>query len=152
MMIKSLPRLGSLRLFKVKGPAWNLVDVGFPRLKILSISRCDDLMYWNASSSHFPVLESLNMWHVPKLIEIPFDIGEIPTLGLIKLLSCSTSAAISAMRILVEQESFGNHDLQLEVDFKDMEEVRRFQKMAKKERLRTNNIRLSHLHHMIKAF
>lgn len=37
-------------------------------------------------------------------------IGEIATLGLIDLVECTDSAAISAMGILAEQESLGYED------------------------------------------
>ncbi|XP_057774791.1 putative late blight resistance protein homolog R1B-16 [Salvia miltiorrhiza] len=144
MMIKSLAHLGSLVVYIIKGSEWSLVEEEFPRLKRLTIYSCDDLISWDAQSSHFPVLENICIQKSPKLSEIPCDIGEIPTLRLIQLKSCSVSAAVSAMRIMVEQESFGNEELQLEVDFNEMEQVERFQKMVREEGLRSNNLRLSY--------
>lgn len=144
MMSKSLPRLGSLRLHSVllRGLDWDLVDEEFCLLKELMIFYCYDLIYWNANSSHFPVLENLTIWGAPKLSEISLEIGEIPTLRLIQLFNCRASAAVSAMRMLVEQESLGNQDLQLYVEFSKMEEVEIFKKTIQEECLASNSLRL----------
>ncbi|KAH6805060.1 hypothetical protein C2S51_029891 [Perilla frutescens var. frutescens] len=115
MVIKSLPHLEELELDPIKG-----------------------------LDSHFPILEILHIRSAPKLSEIPFDIGEISTLRRIELDGCSMSAAISAMRIVVEQESLGNEDLHLDVHFWKMEEVKRFQKMVQEEDLRCNSLCLYH--------
>lgn len=39
---------------------------------------------------------------------VPSDIGEIPTLKSIELVNCTSSAVISAKKILEEQEELGN--------------------------------------------
>ncbi|KAL8529487.1 hypothetical protein ACS0TY_006786 [Phlomoides rotata] len=44
---------------------------------------CDDLEYWITESSHFPRLEHLVLRDLENLKEIPLDIGDILTLGLI---------------------------------------------------------------------
>ncbi|XP_047951834.1 putative disease resistance protein At3g14460 [Salvia hispanica] len=96
MTIASLPHLRSLRLGKLEGSEWNLVDEEFSSLEFLEISRCEDLIYWNANSSHFPILKFLDILELPKLGEIPFDIGEVPTLEAIRLEGCSMRLAMSA--------------------------------------------------------
>lgn len=55
----------------------------------------------------FP-LEKLTLQHMLELEEIPLDIGDIETLQNISLEACTVSAAISAMRIMEEQDSLGN--------------------------------------------
>lgn len=140
MMIKSLTHLGSLRLAEVKGPKWELVEEEFPSLKRLTICRCNDLLNWNVNSSHFPVLETFHFIGLPRLSEIPFEIGDIPTLQSIRLHGCSASAAVSAMRIGAEQESMGNNDLQLDLRLSRREEER-FQKMVEEEGLTSNSLR-----------
>lgn len=111
-------------------------------MKVLWISRCDDWTYWNANNSHIPVLEILHIWTMPNLSEIHFDIEEIPTLRVVELYHCSVPAAVSAVRIVVEQESFGNHDLRLEVYFFKRGEVDSFLKIVEEEGLTSNSLRL----------
>ncbi|KAI3464076.1 hypothetical protein Pfo_020739 [Paulownia fortunei] len=117
-MIGSLPHLEVLKLEwgSITGPEWNPVEGEFLRLKFLKIY-CSNLIYWTADSSHFPVLESLVLDQLFKLDEIPLGLGEIPTLRVIRLDYCRESAAISAMKILQEQESLGNEGLQVRITF-----------------------------------
>ncbi|KAL8493081.1 hypothetical protein ACS0TY_024339 [Phlomoides rotata] len=112
-----LPRLEALKLrFSGSGPNWYPVKRQFFRLKYLQIYRCN-LVCWNADSSHFPALEKLVLEHLDELVEIPSGVGDIDTLERICVVNCSVSAALSAVRILEEQESLGNQDLQVKVDF-----------------------------------
>ncbi|KAL7115169.1 hypothetical protein ACP275_04G168400 [Erythranthe tilingii] len=125
--IGSLPNLEVLKLIgSVRGSEWNPVEGEFIRLKYLFISYLLELKHWNADSAHFPVLEKLVLRGLWNLEEIPSGIGEIPTLGLIDLFICSESVAISAMRILEDQQNQGNKDLQVRVEFGEQEEVERF--------------------------
>ncbi|EYU23607.1 hypothetical protein MIMGU_mgv1a019784mg [Erythranthe guttata] len=113
--IGSLPHLEVLKLDYMCSAdgvhEWNPIEGEFLRLKFLLIEHCD-LVYWNADCSHFPVLETLVLRRLHKLEEIPLDIGEIPTLGVIDLYCCNESTAISAMKIAEEQENAGNEGLQ----------------------------------------
>ncbi|KAL9170588.1 hypothetical protein ABFS82_04G154700 [Erythranthe guttata] len=131
-VIGSLPNLEVLKLKNrlVKGSVWNPVEGEFLRLKFLLI-QWSDLVNWNADSSHFPVLEKLVLESLKKLEEIPLDIGEIPTLGLIQVHWCSESAAISAMKIAEEQENNGNEELQVRVSFAGKYQLESFQEKMK---------------------
>ncbi|XP_057775408.1 putative late blight resistance protein homolog R1B-17 [Salvia miltiorrhiza] len=117
-VIGSLPLLEVLNLevnYVRKGSTWSPVDGQFQRLKFLKIEFCD-LTCWNADSCHFPILEKLVLCGL-KLEEIPWGIGEISTLKLIRVNCCSKSAAISALKIKAEQlECEDNDDLQIQVD------------------------------------
>ncbi|XP_012844418.1 PREDICTED: putative late blight resistance protein homolog R1A-3 [Erythranthe guttata] len=128
-MIGSLPYLEVLKLKRgsVKGREWNPVEGEFLRLKFLLIYKCD-IIYWNADSSHFPVLESLVLVGLVDLDEIPSDIGEITTLGVVSLYDCSESATLSAMKIAEEQECNDNEGLQVRFEFKNKSKVDRFWK------------------------
>lgn len=140
-VIGSLPCLQVLKLgCSIKGNEWSTIEGEFKRLKYLEIRNCDDLSNWNTESSHFPVLVSLTLKGLTKLSEIPSGIGDIPTLERIELDECGVSAAISAMRILKEQESYGNDDLQLQVCFRDQEDCWRFREMVEEESLNTNHL------------
>ncbi|EYU21177.1 hypothetical protein MIMGU_mgv1a018978mg [Erythranthe guttata] len=109
---------------------WNPVEGEFLRLKFLLIQFCD-LVNWNADSSHFPVLEKLFLKRMDILDEIPLDIGEIPTLGLIHVCWCSESAAISAMKIAEEQENACNEGLQVRVVIDEKEKLESFREKMK---------------------
>ncbi|KAH6791389.1 hypothetical protein C2S51_006395 [Perilla frutescens var. frutescens] len=149
MMLGILPHLHYLSLQKVKaGPEWNPVEGGFPNLKALSISKCPNLICWNADTSHFPVLERLLLYDLSKLDNFPSGFGEIPTLVNILLEGCSVSLAMSAMRMLVEQEEEqGNDDIRLSVYFRDdLEKRKSFEKQMEEEDLKSDNLYLwSHL-------
>ncbi|KAL8056971.1 hypothetical protein ABFX02_04G153300 [Erythranthe guttata] len=136
-VIGSLPCLEVLKLNAgwVDGKVWNPVEGEFLRLKFLSILYFD-IVYWNADCSHFPVLEKLELIGMDKLEEIPLDIGEIPTLELVELNWCTESAAISAMKIAVEQENNGNDVLRVQVHFHMKEQLENFKK--KVEQLATS--------------
>lgn len=88
-----------------------------PFLEILAeIEKCD-LICWDAESSNFPVLETLVLWYLSELEEIPSGIGEIPTLERIEMYDCSESANVSAIKILEEQESIENLDFRVQLRF-----------------------------------
>ncbi|KAG6422203.1 hypothetical protein SASPL_118768 [Salvia splendens] len=120
---------------------WTPDEGMFARLKYLQI-KYYDLIEWDAHSSHFPVLESLVVIGLSKLCEIPSGIGEIPTLRYIYLKYCSLPAAISAVRIIEEQEEYGNEELRVEVEFWEQKESEMFREMMKEEGLTTNNFHL----------
>ncbi|KAL7153446.1 hypothetical protein ABFS83_04G169100 [Erythranthe nasuta] len=146
--IGSLPNLEVLRLgfHSVRGSKWNPIQGQFLRLKYLRIEY-SRLKYWNAESFHFPALESLVLKNLHKLVEIPFGIGEIPTLGLIRLFACSESVAISATTILEEQQSQGNEDLRVRIKFWREHQLDWFkEKVDSFECFNTNNLQLSHLY------
>ncbi|KAL8056776.1 hypothetical protein ABFX02_04G140500 [Erythranthe guttata] len=115
--IGSLPHLQVLKLINdsVVGSEWNPVEGEFLKLKFLKIVNCNDLVHWNADSSHFPVLENLFVIGLKKLDEIPLAIGDIPTLRNILLNGCSESAVISVLNIGEDQQSLGNEILTIRI-------------------------------------
>ncbi|XP_051133428.1 putative late blight resistance protein homolog R1B-14 [Andrographis paniculata] len=135
-----LPKLEDLKLKgAIAGDSWDPIEGGFDSLKSLRIVAFIDLIIWNADKSHFPVLEVLDLGGVPKLEKIPLEIGDIATLKVIKFCSSRADTAISVMRILAEQESFGNEGLQARVTFMNKIEERRFWEMAETEELGSSN-------------
>ncbi|XP_047981092.1 putative late blight resistance protein homolog R1B-8 isoform X1 [Salvia hispanica] len=109
-MIASLPHLEFLQLNgeAVVGPEWNFDEEIFHGLKRLIICHNHNLVNWTADCSNFPLLETLLLWNVPNLDEIPLEIGEIPTLENIIVVECSESVNKSARKIIEEQEDMGN--------------------------------------------
>lgn len=145
-MIGSLPNLEVLKLraFSMIGSEWNPCEGGFLRLKYLQIYCCTKLSKWNAEDFHFPVLEKLFLGLLCKLDEIPSGIGEIPTLRVIRLYHCELHCALSAVKILEEQESLGNEDLHVEVEFHidNDKEPDMFKEMVEQEGFTSNNLHI----------
>ncbi|XP_073121230.1 putative late blight resistance protein homolog R1B-17 [Henckelia pumila] len=113
-VVGSLPHLEVLNLLDeaVKGREWNPLEGQFLELKSLQIEY-SDVVEWIADSSHFPCLEILLLGFLGDLKEIPYGIGEIPTLRLISLIECSDSANSSAKKMEEEQQNLGNYDLRV---------------------------------------
>ncbi|KAA8529776.1 hypothetical protein F0562_034124 [Nyssa sinensis] len=115
--MSTLGRLPSLEVLKLlygacEGPRWDTIDGEFVKLKVLKL----ELLYieqWNSSSSHFPNLQQLKLDKCKSLKEIPYGLGDIPTLEMIELCNCSHSAAISARQIGEQQQSMGNDELKI---------------------------------------
>lgn len=110
--------LPNLEVLKLRGAAygeeWNTAEGGFLKLKLLLLESLD-LCHWEAESSHFPRLEILIIRYCEELEEIPFGIGDIPTLKLIELYNCGEEANSSAEQIREGQRNLGNEDLQVRV-------------------------------------
>ncbi|XP_047947604.1 putative late blight resistance protein homolog R1A-10 [Salvia hispanica] len=116
-MIASLPHLQllDLRGKAVVGTEWEFVNEEFRNLKHLIIYDCPNLRNCIADRTTFPVLETLHLENLYVLSDIPFDIGEIPTLEKLSVIKCSKSARMAAIKILEEQESFGNQALHVHI-------------------------------------
>ncbi|KZV13871.1 hypothetical protein F511_44907 [Dorcoceras hygrometricum] len=112
-VVGSLPNLEvlKLRFHACEGSEWCPVEGEFVRLKSLVISKTN-LRYWRAERTHFPILEHLVL-HYIHLKEIPQEFGELLTLRKIELFKCGQSTITSAEKILEEQESLGNENLQV---------------------------------------
>ncbi|XP_051123114.1 putative late blight resistance protein homolog R1B-16 isoform X2 [Andrographis paniculata] len=113
-IIGSLPNLEKLDLIlSTRESEWNPAEGEFLRLKELKIA-CMDLVQWRADKEHFPTLELLVL-SFKLLEEIPFGIGDIPTLRRIELRGCNGSAIDSAYEIWEEQKSMGNDILKIPI-------------------------------------
>ncbi|XP_022869656.1 putative late blight resistance protein homolog R1A-10 [Olea europaea var. sylvestris] len=112
-----LPNLEVLKLreYAFQGKEWILNEGEFLKLKFLLIWETD-LERWIVDDTHFPRLEHLILRNCSNLVEIPYDIGEIPTLETIEIDYSSPSAVNSAKKILDDQQSLGNNGLQIEQD------------------------------------
>ncbi|XP_057775406.1 putative late blight resistance protein homolog R1B-17 [Salvia miltiorrhiza] len=145
-MIGSLPLLEVLEVrlnyVKEENSMWSPVNEQFQRLKFLKLYGCE-LTCWNADSCHFPILEKLLICYLHKLEEIPWGIGEIPTLKLIQVDRCSNSLAISAIKIKDEQlECQGNDDLEIQIRV-DEDKLESFMAMVETEGLTLNNVQFN---------
>ncbi|KAL2492373.1 putative disease resistance protein [Abeliophyllum distichum] len=113
-MVGSLPNLEVLKLkdHALQGTVWEPNEGDFCRLKLLVI-HMSCLEHWKANETHFPSLQCLRLFYLINLAEIPYEIGDIPTLQAIHLYGCSPSAETSARSIQEEQKDLGNDDFQL---------------------------------------
>ncbi|XP_076905803.1 putative late blight resistance protein homolog R1A-3 [Bidens hawaiensis] len=116
-IIQSLPNLQVLKLDynAFVGSCWNTDGQEFPQLKFLRLERLN-INQWEAYSPSFPCLKQLEILICFNLEEIPIEIGDIPTLELIKIKKCRHSVDESVRRIQQEQQDMtGNYDLKIEV-------------------------------------
>ncbi|XP_057772142.1 putative late blight resistance protein homolog R1A-10 isoform X2 [Salvia miltiorrhiza] len=95
-----LKRLEVLKLkdYAFSGDIWEAADGGFRCLELLYIEDTD-LIDWNASSHHYPKLNTLVLKNCEKLRGIPAELADIPSLQKLELHTC-ISAAESAKDIL----------------------------------------------------
>ncbi|KAI3795564.1 hypothetical protein L1987_38219 [Smallanthus sonchifolius] len=116
--IQSLPNLEVLILMDdaFKGNCWNTEGQEFPQLKLLRLWGLD-IKQWETYSTSFPCLRELEIIWCYHLEEIPLEIGDIPTLELIKILNCRHSVSVSVRRIQEEQNDSGNN---LKIDISEL--------------------------------
>lgn len=127
-MIGQIPHLEDLTMVcSATGRHWDSVEGQFRSLKSLRIFSCGSLVCWIAEKSHFPKLENLTIGASRSLVEIPSDIGEIPTLRSIDLQWCSISAAVSAARMV---KGYANKEILLQVKFPDPADAESFRKVV----------------------
>ncbi|KAJ0810982.1 putative P-loop containing nucleoside triphosphate hydrolase, leucine-rich repeat domain superfamily [Helianthus annuus] len=115
-IIHSLPNLQVLKLRRsaFEGSCWNTNEHVFRQLKFMRLKMLD-IKLWKAYSLSFPCLRQLEIFHCYHLEGIPLDIGDIPTLEIIKIKYCRHSVGESVTRIQEEQRDFGNYELKIDV-------------------------------------
>ncbi|PWA55592.1 Disease resistance protein [Artemisia annua] len=116
-IIQLLPNLEVLKLRAdaFDGSLWKTDEAQFQQLQFLRLEKLN-IKQWEAYSINFPCLKQLEIVDCCDLEEIPLEIGDIPTLKLIKIDGCSVSVGDSVKRIQEEQRDVGNYDLQIKVD------------------------------------
>ncbi|KAL2551431.1 putative late blight resistance protein-like protein R1B-13 [Forsythia ovata] len=111
-IIGKLEYLEVLKLQNVgfEGNQWGTSEGGFPQLKFLRLYQVQ-IVEWNAASDHFPTLQQLVLEFCYRLKMIPANLGDIPTLQMIKVYMCTKAIEESAKQIQEEQQDIGNEDL-----------------------------------------
>ncbi|KAL2531451.1 Disease resistance protein RPP13 [Abeliophyllum distichum] len=112
-IIGKLVYLEVLKLQNVvfKGEIWDTSEGGFPQLKFLKLNQVQ-IVEWNAASDHFPRLQQLVLEFCSRLKMIPPNLGDIPTLQMIKVYKCAKAIEHSAKKIQEEQQDNGNEELE----------------------------------------
>ncbi|MFS8025117.1 putative P-loop containing nucleoside triphosphate hydrolase, leucine-rich repeat domain superfamily [Helianthus anomalus] len=115
-IIQSLPNLQVLKLkyMAFEGNRWDTYEQEFAQLKFLRLEMLN-IKVWEAYSISFPYLRQLEIFHCLDLEEIPHEIGDIPTLELIKIKKCRDFVGESVRRIEEEQHDCGNYDLKIDI-------------------------------------
>lgn len=115
-VVGALPNLQVLELINhaCEGQIWEAVEGEFCQLMFLQLESMN-LEQWNANEAHYPRLQRLILRNMFMLKEVPCAMGEIPTLEIIELVHCRTSAVASAEQILKEQQSMGNEYLKIRI-------------------------------------
>ncbi|XP_042013672.1 putative late blight resistance protein homolog R1A-10 isoform X2 [Salvia splendens] len=111
-----LPNLQVLKLRKhaCTGDTWETSEGGFSQLTYLLIDE-SNLENWLTQTSHFPKLRSLLLRCCLRLLEVPNDIGQVPSLELIELDGQNNSLLRSANMIQKDRHSLGDDRLQVHV-------------------------------------
>ncbi|KAL2515429.1 putative late blight resistance protein-like protein R1A-4 [Forsythia ovata] len=120
--------LSNLEVLKLKfhafeGTVWELNDGEFRRLKLLLIDMTD-LEHWKVDKTHLPSLQCLSLRYCYNLVEIPSEIGKIPTLEEIELCECKTCVVTSAWVIQEEHDSLGSNGFKAFSELKEKEKER----------------------------
>ncbi|KAG6428907.1 hypothetical protein SASPL_106946 [Salvia splendens] len=95
---------------------WKIFEGQFSCLKYLELSSCHSLKHWTTeASSIFPRLEKLTLLSLKGLDNIPYEIGDMPTLQKILMIGCRKSVVKCAKEIVEEQMDFQGDDLPFHV-------------------------------------
>lgn len=108
--IGSLPNLQVLKLrcLAFRGPRWETKVGEFQSLKFLLLEDID-LVHWTSDDEKcFPRLQLLIMQHCYKMMEMPLQIENIPTLETIEIADCNPLVMVVAKNMKIRKEGSGN--------------------------------------------
>ncbi|CAA2962861.1 late blight resistance homolog R1A-10 [Olea europaea subsp. europaea] len=117
--MSTLGLLEGLEILKLKdnafiGDRWKSQDGGFRSLTVLHIGRTD-LVNWMASALHFPRLKCLRLNHCSKLVEVPFELANVPSFQILDLNCTTRAAADSAKKISEHKKKHGGNGFKLSI-------------------------------------
>ncbi|XP_047965776.1 putative late blight resistance protein homolog R1B-16 [Salvia hispanica] len=76
-----------------------------------------NIVCWRDDETNFPKLRVLHVFRCNELVEIPCGIGDIPTLQEIGIRECGASVVASALQIQkVQREEYDNYDLKVIIE------------------------------------
>ncbi|XP_042049822.1 putative late blight resistance protein homolog R1A-3 [Salvia splendens] len=116
--IGSLPLLEKFKLYRgrFRKGKWEIYEDQFPSLKYLELCSCESLTYWTTkASSIFPLLETLYLFNLDGLENIPSEIGYIPTLQIIQMDDCRESVVKCAKELVDEQMDLNGDNISFNV-------------------------------------
>ncbi|XP_027116963.2 putative late blight resistance protein homolog R1A-3 [Coffea arabica] len=117
-LIEQLPNLEVLKLrqWSMEGQKWELMEGGFPKLKVLTLEDVK-VMEWAEtdpdSDDYFPCLHQLNLYGISNLEMVPACLGRISTLETIRVLRCVDGVKSLAREIEEAQKNYGNENLKI---------------------------------------
>ncbi|XP_027164258.1 putative late blight resistance protein homolog R1B-16 [Coffea eugenioides] len=117
-LIEQLPNLEvlKLRVQSMKGQKWELMEGGFPKLRVLTLSELD-FVEWTETDPHsddyFPCLQQLKLLKNSNLEMVPACLGRISTLETIKVRFCRDGVDSLIRKIEEAQKNYGNENLKV---------------------------------------
>ncbi|XP_027119332.2 putative late blight resistance protein homolog R1A-3 isoform X1 [Coffea arabica] len=117
-LIERLPNLEvlKLRVQSMEGQKWELMEGGFPKLRVLTLD-CVKVAEWMEadpdSGDYFPCLQQLKLHDISNLKMMPACLESISTLEEIKVSSCRDGVKSLVRKIEAEQKDYGNENLKI---------------------------------------
>ncbi|XP_071939056.1 putative late blight resistance protein homolog R1A-3 [Coffea arabica] len=118
-LIEELPNLEVLKLRgrAMVGQRWELMEGGFPKLRVLTLEEVEVVEWTEAdpdSGDYFPCLQQLNLKRIFYLETMPACLGSISTLETINVRSCRDGVESLVRKIEAAQEyNNGNENLKI---------------------------------------
>ncbi|XP_071938349.1 putative late blight resistance protein homolog R1A-3 isoform X2 [Coffea arabica] len=117
-LIEQLPNLEVLKLRaqSMEGQKWELMEGGFPKLRVLTLEHAWIVEWTEAdpdSDDYFPCLQQLKLRGIPNLEMMPACLGVISTLETIAVNFCGDGVKSLVWEIEEEQKNNGNENLKI---------------------------------------
>ncbi|XP_027116975.1 putative late blight resistance protein homolog R1B-16 [Coffea arabica] len=117
-LIEQLPNLEVLKLRKhaMDGQRWELMEGGFPKLRVLTLSMLDIVEWTEAdpdSDDYFPCPQQLKLQGIPNLEMMPDCLRLLSTLETIQVERCGDGVESLVREIEEEQKYNGNENLKI---------------------------------------
>ncbi|CDP10293.1 unnamed protein product [Coffea canephora] len=117
-LIEQLPNLEVLKLRaqSMEGQKWELMEGGFPKLRVLTLEHAWIVEWTEAdpdSDDYFPCLQQLKLSGIPNLEMMPACLGVISTLETITVNFCGDGVKSLVREIEEEQKNNGNENLKI---------------------------------------
>nr|XP_027117079.1 putative late blight resistance protein homolog R1B-8 [Coffea arabica] len=117
-LMEQLPNLEVLKLRaqSTEGQKWELMEGGFPKLRVLTLEYVQIVEWTEAdpdSDDYFPCLQQLKLRSISKLEMMPSCLGRISTLETIKMNGCGDGVKSLVREIEEAQEYNGNENLKI---------------------------------------
>ncbi|XP_071939061.1 putative late blight resistance protein homolog R1A-3 [Coffea arabica] len=114
-LIEELPNLEVLKLRDraMEGQRWELMEGGFPKLRVLTLEEVEVVEWIDSGDDYFPCLQQLKLFGIFNLKMMPACLGSISTLETIEMKDCKDGVKSLVRKIEEEQKDYGNENLKI---------------------------------------